>query len=105
MTTLELTQQTADWLNSLNTVHGWDGVVHEVASVLSENAHFSSANRRYRQQLAETVTTLQALYDRTGSPQLIDAANDIRKLIEWCDSGLMPVQLALFAMPGKETAS
>lgn len=99
MPTIETLQQTRQWLDGLQSVHGYDGVIHEVSAVLVENANFSAANHRYRKQLADTVTILLSLYDATGQEKLLDASRDIRRLIEWADSGLLPLQLALFAMP------
>lgn len=93
------TQQTAEWLTNLNNTHGFGGVVHEVNAVLTENANYAAANQRYRKQLADTATTLLTLYDATGNEKLLDAARDIRRLIEWADSGQMPIQLSMFAMP------
>jgi len=92
-------QQTADWLTNLNNAHGFDGVVHEVNAVLTENANYSAANHRSRKLLGDTATLLLTLYDATGQEKLLDAARDIRRLIEWADSGQVPVQLSMFPMP------
>ena len=66
MPTNESLQQTRQWLDGLHAVHGYDGVVHEVSTVLNENANYSAANHRYRKQLADTATMLLSLYDATG---------------------------------------
>ncbi len=102
MTTSERLQKTAAWLENLNATYGFDGVVHEVASVIDEGSGFSRANLRYRQTLVQVMEGLIALYDETGNEKLLDASRDIRRLIEWADSGTMPIQMALWDMPKEE---
>lgn len=96
MPTNERLEDTAEWLTNLNTAYGWDGVVHEVAAVLDESNNFSRANMRYRTTLAVIMNSLEALYDKTGEEQLLDLSRDVRRLIQWSDSGTLPSQMDFF---------
>jgi len=97
--TTEYLQQTANWLAELNRLHGHDGVIHEVAAVLSENHNFSISNRRYRSLLAETAVVCGNLYEETGHEKLLDCERSLRQMIQFADNGTLPTQLELFAMP------
>lgn len=106
MPTNERIIETAAWLNNLNVIHGWDGVIHEVTAALDEMGNFSHANRRYRETLANVFDALNSLYDETGYERLLDMANDVRRLIQWSDSGTMPIQLDFFeAVPDEASRS
>lgn len=105
MATTDDLQKAHEKLTMTDMVHGWDGIVREHADLTSELANSHASNRRYRKQLAETVDMLTALYDETGFERLLDAANDLRRLIQWADTGSMPIQLDLFEMPSDEEAS
>jgi hypothetical protein len=97
MPTNERLEDTAEWLTRLNDTYGFKGVVHEVASALDEGSNFSRANMRYRTTLASVMNSLEALYDETGQERLLDLSRDVRRLIQWSDSGSLPVQLDFFS--------
>lgn len=90
----EFETRVAEWLNDLTTS---GAVVHEVAAVLTENTAYAAANRRYRALLADVAEKIGTLYEQSGHEPLLDCERDIRRLIQWADSGSEPVQLELWA--------
>lgn len=102
MPTYETLQETVVWLDHLNEVYGQQGVVNEVAAVCEENHAYALANHRYRAVLADVAAVIGNLYEETGYERLLDCERDIKRLIQYADSGQLPTQLELFAMPEVE---
>lgn len=96
----EFTNQVETYLRELEAAYGGrEGMLNELGHILQENTHYATANRRYRSLLAETAVVCGNLYEETGHEKLLDCERDLRKLIQYADSGTLPTQLELFAMP------
>lgn len=89
-------QQTAEWLHTIYQQYEWEGIVHEVNAVLSEARQDRGQAARYRQTLWNTAVMLEQLFEANGNEQLLDASRDIKRLMQWSETGTPPIQLDLF---------
>ena len=80
MPTAETISKAGEWVTRLNTVHGIDGVAHEVAAVWSEQQVMSERAKRYSLAIHEAQQVLTALFDETGDERIIDAARWLEKV-------------------------
>lgn len=95
-------QSVVNWLADLESKLGYEGMVHELTAYLDEGRNARSSARRFHTLLAETAEIVGKLYEETGETRLLDCEADLRRLIQWADSGSQPIQLDLFEMPSEQ---